>query len=187
TCSLLTNAWNFLSPDYRPNTTGAGAVVVDPTNLNSGADLTPIVQIDGALFTANQATDFVIGVLENDSGTTNGVVTVTIPKLSGWSITVSGITLTGVNQSGINGNSNVGGGTPNNNGSWNFRDDGANIIATSKAGVVIAKNDFSQVGFVATRLGATSNGTNQNLGVFIVGGGDSTPANNSAVTGFSAN
>lgn len=189
TCSVLLDAWN-VNPslaDFRPNGAGDGAIVLDPTNLSVGADLTPIVQIDGGLFTANQASDFLVGVLENGGGSTNGVITVTIPKLSGWSITVPGITLTGVNQSGVNGTSNVGGGTPNNNGSWNFRDDGANIIATSKPGVIIAKSDFSQVGFVATRLGATSNGTNQNLGVFVGGGGDTTPGNNSALTGFSAN
>ncbi len=189
TCSILVDAWNAnpVLADFRPNVAGDGAIVTDPTNLTVGADLTPIVQIDGALFTASQASDFLIGVLENGGGPTNGAITVTIPKLSGWSITVPGLTLTGTNQSGINGTSNVGGGTPNNNGSWNFRDDGANIIATSKPGVVIAKADFSQVGFVATRLGATSNGTNQNLGVFVAGGGDVTPGNNSALTGFSAN
>ncbi|MDZ4794932.1 MAG: hypothetical protein SGI83_11690 [Bacteroidota bacterium] len=189
TCSILVDAWNAnpVLADFRPNVAGDGAIVTDPTNLTVGADLAPIVQIDGALFAANQASDFLIGVLENGGGSTNGVITVTIPKLSGWSITVPGLTLTGINQSGTNGNSNVGGGTPNNNGSWNFRDDGANIIATSKPGVVIAKNDFSQVGFVATRLGATSTGTNQNLGVFVSGGGDVTTGNNSALTGFSAN
>lgn len=187
TCALLVNAWDFLNPDFRPNVAGPGSIITDPTNLNAGADLTPIVQIDGALFTANQASDFLIGVLENGGGATSGIITVTIPKLSGWSITVPGITLTGTPQSGINGTSNVGGGTPNNNGNWNFYDDGANIIAVSKPGIVIAKADFSQVGFVATRLGGTSNGTNQNLGVFISGGGDNSPANNSAVTGFSAN
>lgn len=188
-CSVLLDAWN-VNPslaDFRPNVAGDGAIVTDPTNLNAGADLTPIVQIDGALFTANQVTDFLVGVLENGGGGTNGVITVTIPKLSGWNVTVPGLTLTGVNQSGVNGTSNVGGGTPNNNGSWNFRDDGANIIATSKPGVIIAKADFSQVGFTATRIGTTSNGTNQNLGVFISGGGDNSAANNTAVTIFSAN
>jgi hypothetical protein len=187
TCSLLTNAWSFTNPDYRPNTAGDGAVITNPALLSVGADLSPIVQIDNALFTANQATDFLVGALENGGGATNGVITVTIPKLSGWNITVPGITLTGVNQSGVNGSSNVGGGTPNNNGNWNFKDDGANIVATSKPGVIIAKNDFSQVGFTATRIGSTSNGTNQNLGVFISGGGDNTTANNTAVTIFSAN
>ena len=98
-----------------------------------------------------------------------------------------GLTLSGIYQSGTNGTSNVAGGTANNNGNWNFRDDGVNIIATSKPGVVIAKSAFSQVGFVATRKGTTSNGTNQNLGVFISGGGDNSSANNSAVSGFSAN
>jgi hypothetical protein len=187
TCALLTNAWDFLNPDYRPNVAGAGAIVIDPTNLCAGADLAPLVEIDGGLFTANQSRDFLVDVLENCSCPTSGAMVITIPKLPGWNITVPGLTLTGVNQSGTSGSSNVNGGTPNSNGNWNFRDDGNNIIATSKPGVVLAKCDFAQVGFVATRKATTPNGTNQNLGIVLSGGGDTTPANNSTVSGFSAN
>jgi hypothetical protein len=187
TCSLLTNAWNFLAPDYRPNTGGAGAIVTDPANLSTGADLTPIVEIDGTLFTANQASDFLATILENGGGSTSGPITITIPKPSGWNITVPGLTLTGTNQSGVNGTSNVSGGTANTNGNWNFRDDGSNVIATSKPGVILGKGGFAQIGFIATRRATTSNGTNQSLVVSVAGGSDNSPANNSTVTGLSAN
>ena len=187
TCSLLVNAWNFTNPDYRPNVAGAGAAVTNPINLSTGADLTPIVEIDGGLFTANQSRDFLVDVLENGGGTTAGLITVTIPKPSGWNITVPGLVLSGVNQSGTNTTSNVSGGTPNTNGNWNFRDDGTNVIATSKPGIVIAKGGFVQLGFTATRKATTSTGTIQNLGVNLSGGGDNTPANNGTVIGFSAN
>ncbi len=187
TCSLLVNAWDFLNPDYRPNTGGAGSILTDPTNLSTGADLAPIVEIDGTLFNANQATDFLVDILENGGGATNGAITITIPKLTGWNITVPGLTLSAINQSGTSGNSNVSGGTPNTNGNWNFRDDGTNVIATSKPGIIIPKAGFVQIGFTATRKAATSTGTNQSLGVNIGGGSDNTPANNSTLVGFSAN
>lgn len=187
TCSLLTNAWDFLNPDYRPNVGGAGTLITDPTNLSAGADIAPIIEIDGALFSANVSRDFLVDVIENGGGATNGVITITIPKPTGWNITVPGLTLTTVNQSGTNGTSNVGGGTSNTNGGWNFRDNGANVIATSKPGTVIPKGGFVQVGFTATRKPTTSNGTNQNLAVNLNGGGDTSPGNNSAITALSAN
>jgi hypothetical protein len=187
TCSLLTNAWDFLNPDYRPNVAGAGAIVVDITNLSTGADIAPVVEIDNNLFNANQAADFLVDVLENGGGATNGIITITIPKPSGWNITVPGLTLTATPQSGTNTTSNVGGGTSNINGSWNFYDDGINVIATSKPGVVLPKSGFVQIGFTATRKGTTSGGTNQSLVVNLSGGSDNSAANNGAVVGLSAN
>ena len=183
TCSLLTNAWSFTNPDYRPNTSGAGSAVV--TNIQTAADLSTGVDIDEALFTPSQGRDFVVNVFEGGSGSTNGIITITIPKISGWNITVPGLTLSSTSQAGTNGNSDVFGGTTNNNGDWNFREDANNVFATSKAGVVIGKNGTSAVGFRATRKASTSTGTNQNLGVNISGGGDITPVNNGTVAGFS--
>lgn len=187
TCSLLTNAWNFLAPDYRPNTGGAGGIITDPTNLLTATDLTPLVEIDGGLFTANQSTDFLVDVLENGGGASNGIIIIIISLPSGWNITVPGLTLTATNQSGTNGTSNVSAGTANANGSWNFRTDGASVIATSKAGVVLPKGGFTQIGFTATRKATTSNGTNQSIVVNVSGGGDNSPVNNATVTGLSAN
>jgi hypothetical protein len=187
TCTLLTNAFDFLNPDYRPNTAGAGAIAI--SNLQTGPNLSPILEIDNSSFTANQSIAFVVNVTENGGGATNGIITVAIPKLTGWDITVPGLTLSGTDQSGTNGSSNVNGGTNNNNGSWTFKDNGSTIIATSKAGTVIARNGVSILGFGATRKTTTNNGTNQTLNVSITNGSgsDSTPANNSATLGFSSN
>ncbi len=186
TCDLLLNPWTFTNPDFRPNTTSAGTLVTT-AGTTSGANLTAIVEIDNSLFSANQATEFLVDPFEQGSGATSGTITITVQKPSGWNITVPGITLSATAVSGVNGTSNVSGGTANNNGNWNFRDDGVNVIATSKPGVTIAINGFAQIGFTATRKGTTATGTNQNLGVFISGGGDTTSADNVAVTQFSAN
>lgn len=183
TCSLLLNAWNFTAPDYRPNVGGDGALVI--SNVSAGADLINSVDIDGSIFSPNQAQDFIVNVLEIGGGSTNGTITVTISKLSGWNITVPGITLSGVNQSGVNGSSNVFGGTPNNNGNWLFREDANNVYAIIKAGNIIPLNGFSALGFTATRKATTGTGTSQSLSVTVGGGGDVTPVNNGSVTAFS--
>jgi hypothetical protein len=176
TCSLLVNAWSFTNPDYRPNTTGAGAIVTDASKLNVGPDLSPAVGIDNALFTANQAQDFVVFILENNTGSSNGQISLTIPAMSGWTL---------VPKSGTN---NYGGGTPVNNSSWTFVTDGSgNITATSNAGFVIERNGVYILGFTATRKAGTSSGSNQNLSATINGGGDVTTANNQTVQIFSAN
>jgi hypothetical protein len=179
-CDVLVNAWDFLNPDYRPNAAGSGGVI-------AGTDLVPLIEIDNALFTANQGQDFLADIIENGIGGSNGTITVTIPKISGWNITVPGLTLTAVNQSGTNTTSNTSGGTLNSNGNWNFRDDGTNIIATSKTGVTIPQGGFVQLGFRATRKATTPNGTNQSLAVNVSGGGDNDASNNGTVNTFSAN
>ena len=185
TCSLLTNAWSFTNPDYRPNPGFAGNPATDPANLNAGADLTPgVILSTGALFNPNQTKGIGIFILENGGGPTQGVITMTIPKLSGYTITVPGLTLTGTNQPGIDGTNADG---PYTNGSWLFKDDGVNIVATSKAGVVIPKNGFIQLGFNVTRPATTPNGTSQNLSVNISGGADVTPANNNTLSVLGTN
>jgi hypothetical protein len=195
TCSLLLDPWN-VNPtlaDYRPNTAGAGALVTDAANLSLGADIAPIVEIDNNLFNANESIDFLVDILENGGGATNGAVTITIPKPSGWDIRVPAatagnfLTLTGTAQTGFSVNSNVSGGTLNTNGNWNFLDDGNNIIAISKPGFVLPKSGFVQIGFNARRKAGTSTGTNQSLVINLSGGSDNSPANNGAVVGLSAN
>ena len=94
TCSLLVNAWNFLNPDYRPNTAGTGAILTDPTNLAAGADLLTYIDIDNTQFTPSQSFDFIANVAENGTGSTNGIISVVIAKPSGWNITVPGLVLT---------------------------------------------------------------------------------------------
>jgi hypothetical protein len=184
TCALLTNAWNFTAPDYRPNVAGAGSIVTDPTNLNAGVDLSPGVLISGNLFTSNQTRAVGLFILENGGGSTSGAITLTIPKLSGYTVTVPGLTLTSTNQSGTNGTNSEGDYT---NGNWNFRDDGTNIIATSKPGIVIEKFGFVQLGFNITRPVATPNGTQQSLSITVGGGSDATPLNDNALQALGTN
>lgn len=194
TCSLLADAWN-VNPalaDFRPNANFVSNdpnypsnPVDDPAQQSPGADLFPNIAIDGGSFNASQAQDFVVALGEAGGGATNGVITVTIPKLSGWVITVPGVTLSGTPQSGTSGTSNVFGGIPNSNGNWNFYDDGTNIIAVSKVGYVIPKFGEVIIGFTATRAAGTPSGTNQSLGVSV--SGDAVISNNSNLFGFSAN
>jgi len=184
TCSLLTNAWSFTAPDYRPNAAGDGAVLTNGTSLNAGTDLSPGVLITGNLFNANQTKGIGIFVLENGGGASSGPIVITISKLSGYTVTVPGLTLTSTNQSGTDGTNAEGAYT---NGSWNFKDDGVNIIATSKPGVVVPKFGFVQLGFNVTRPNTTPNGTSQSLGVTLSGGLDATPLNNGALQAFGTN
>lgn len=184
TCSLLTNAWSFTAPDFRPNTGGDGAVVTDANNLNAGVDLSPGFLVGANLFNANETKGIGVYALENGGGPSSGAIVLTIPKLSGYVLTVPGLTLTSTNQSGTDGSNDQGAYT---NGSWNFKDDGTNIVATSKPGVVIAKGGFVQLGFNLTRPTSTPAGTNQNLSVTLSGGTDATPLNNGALQAFGTN
>ncbi len=176
TCSLLINAWDFVNGDYRPNTAGAGALVTNPANLSLGADLALGIDIDNALFTPNPGSgpgfmyEFVVNVFENGGGATGGTITITIPLPSGWDITVD-----------TDNNSDVFGGTPNENINWNFATTGGNLIITSKTGYVIPKSGQAVIGLKATRKTTTSTGTSQSLSATVSGGGDAIPANNAAV------
>jgi hypothetical protein len=171
-CALLTDPWNANPSlaDFRPDAAFAGGnPLSDPAGLTSGADLNPFIDILGGLFTANESKEFNVFVLENNGGSSNGAITLTIPGLSGWTI-------------------NVGNTQASDNLNWNFTTapDGT-VTATSKPGQVVEKNGFRQLGFTAVRKGTTPTGTNQNLSVNISGGGDVTPGNNGQVTIFSAN
>jgi hypothetical protein len=182
TCSLLVDPWNAnpALADFRPNVGGAGALVVDPANLSTGADITPTIDIDNALFTPNpgvgSAFDFVVNIFENGGGATNGIITITIPMPSGWDISVPSTT---------SGTSDVFGGTANENSNWNFTVvANTSVTITSKPGVIIGKSGVAVVGLRATRRTTTSTGTSQSLSLTVDGGGDATPGNNSFVLGF---
>lgn len=184
TCALLTNAWSFTAPDFRPNTAGDGAVVTDPVNLNAGVDLSPGILLTGGGFNANQTKGIGIFILEGNGGASSGAIVLSIAKLPGFPITVPGLTLTNLNQSGTNGTNAEGDYT---NGDWNFRDDGTNIIVTSKPGVIIIKGGFVQLGFNVTRPVETPTGTNSNISATLSGGSDATPSNNNVLQALSAN
>ncbi len=178
TCSLLVDPWNAnpALADFRPNIGGAGALVTDAANLSTGADITPTVDIDNALFTPNQAYDFVINIYENGGGATNGEISVSVPMPSGWTISVPSTT---------SGTSDVFGGTPNENSNWNFVVvANTSVTITSKPGTIIGKGGQAIIGLRATRKATTSTGTSQSLSLTVNGGGDATPINNSNVTGF---
>jgi hypothetical protein len=173
-CDVLVNAWSFTNPDYRPNTGASSGAAL------SGADLTPGIQIETALFNANQTAELLVDIFENAVGNSNGTITVTIPVPSGFTLAVPSIaTLSSTPTSGTNGTSSFFA-TPYNNGDWNFSLSGGFVTATSKAGVSIPQNGVSELAFTIKRNSATPAGTNSNLVISVSGGSDSTPANNSA-------
>jgi hypothetical protein len=179
TCSLLLDPWNANAnlADFRPNAVGAGSILVNPASISNSADLTPLITIDDPLFTAGLSQDFVLNALETGSGTTNGQITITVFKPTGWDITFNPTAIS----------ANVNGGTVVTNAAWNFVDNGASVVITSKPGTLIAKSTETALGLVATRKVATPNGTNQSLSVSVAGGGDVKPNNNTTQTNLSAN
>jgi hypothetical protein len=179
-CDVLVNAWSFTNPDYRPNTGATGGAAL------SGSDLTPGIQIETALFNANQTAELLVDVFENAVGNSNGTITVTIPVPSGFTIAVPSIaSLSSTATSGTNGTSTAFA-TAYNNGDWTFSLSGGFITATSKANVSIAQNGSSTLGFTITRNANTPAGTNSTLVITVAGGSDNTPANNSANNSLSA-
>jgi len=173
-CDVLTNAWDFLNPDYRPNAGATSGAAL------TGADLTPGIQIETALFNANQTAELMVDIFENAVGNSNGTITVTIPVPSGFTLSVPSIaTLSSTPTSGTNGTSAYFA-TPYNNGDWNFSLSGGFVTATSKSGVSIAQSGVAELSFTIKRNASTPAGTNSNLVVTVSGGSDSTTENNSA-------
>jgi hypothetical protein len=172
-CDVLVNAWDFLNPDYRPNSGATSGAAL------SGADLTPGINLSTTLFSANQTAELVVDVYENAVGNSNGTITVSIPVPSGFTIAVPSIaTLSSTPTSGTNGTSTALQ-MAYNNADWNFSLSGTFVIATSKAGISIPQNGMSSLGFTIKRNTTTPAGTNTNLVVNVTGGSDSTPENNS--------
>lgn len=158
-------------------------------------DLTPTTDMDNLNFRSGENQDFIVNIFEILGSNTlqSPEVSFRINKISGWDITVPGLTLTTTNQSGISGTSNVGGGTPNANSKWYFRVSSTSpnsgyIIMTLKPGEIIPGNGGLQVGFNAARRSGTINGTNQNITVTIVAGsgGEENPNNNRVNTTITA-
>jgi hypothetical protein len=143
-------------------------------------DLTPTNDIDGLNFvTAGTNRDFVVNVYNINIGPTTAPVRVAISKLTAFDITYST----------SSGNSNVFGGTPNQNSDWTFTETSSFIIATSKSGIVINGNGQSVIGFTLTRKAGVANGTTQNITTSIAsgtGGGETPTNNNTAITNVTA-
>jgi hypothetical protein len=181
-CDVLTNAWDFLNPDYRPNGAGSGAAL-------AGCDLTPGIQISTGLFTANQTAEVVIDLFENAVGNSNGTITVTIPIPSGWEIALLGgpvVSATPVVGT-LNGTSAGNGGSAFDNTKWQFSIVSGNLVATSIAGFSVLSGSSAAIGLTAKRNATTPGGTNQSLSVSISGGSDIDANNNNSLTGLSAN
>jgi hypothetical protein len=180
-CDLLVNAWDFLNPDYRPNGAGSGAAL-------AGTDLTPGIQIETGLFTANQTAECVVDIFENAVGNSNGTITVTIPVPSAWTVALlGGPALTATPTLGtVNGSSAGNGGAPFDNTKWNFSLVGGNVIATSIVGYTIPAGGSASLGFTVKRNATTPAGTNQSLSITLSGGGDVDATNNGALNGLGA-
>lgn len=152
-------------------------------------DLTIAIGIDSPNFSTGQSRDFVLRLNELLAVTTTSTVTVRINKLTGWDITVPGITLSTSDQSGMSGNSAVGGGTANENGNWTFRQNSNFITITLKPGLNIAANGTAALGLTATRKTGTAPNSSQNLtGTILTGsGGDVFDGNNQSVSKITTN
>ena len=105
-------------------------------------DLTITLDIDALSFpTAGTSKDFVINLYEiNGTNATNPIV-FRINKLAAFTITYPT----------SSGNSNVFGGTPNENSNWTITENASFITVTAKAGVVIPAMGQAVVGFNITR------------------------------------
>lgn len=168
---------------------GITAIAIGSTSTASLLpDLTPTADIDDLSFATGQARDFTVNIFELVGSQTIGPVSFRLTRISGWDITVPGITLTSTDLSGSAGSSNVGGGTPHENDKWLFKQNSGFITATLKPGISIAGSGTATLGFTATRKSGTPTGTTQNITVTIVnGGGEVEISNNLSVTSITAN
>jgi hypothetical protein len=179
-CDILANAWDFVNPDYRPNSTaGSNGGSLAGTDLSTG------YEVANPLFGVGGCSDLLLDIVENGIGNSNGTISIIIPLAGlGWDVTVPGLTLSATPQLGTNGSNGLGSYT---NSNWFFSLQGGNIIITSKVGYSIAVSDFAQLGLVACRKAGTPTGTNQNLSASLSGGGDNNASNDGTTTAFGAN
>jgi hypothetical protein len=174
--------------------TGTMTTGIDAIGIGSIAagfpNLTPTIDIDDANFNIGQTMDFVVNVFEIANNITDGsTISFAITKPLSWTITVPGITLSGTNQVGVSGTSNVGGGTPNQNGSCLFRETGGFVIVTFQAAQVITGGSSAIVGFRVSRNAGVLSGVSQTLTTSLVNnsGGDITVSNNKTNIAITAN
>ncbi len=196
-----------------PSTLDATSVLGTPSNINTTGsittnanivpntytaytfgslvpDLTPTSEFDDLNFTAGQTRDFNINIFEILNVATNSsTVSFRLTRLTGWDITVPGLTLTATDQSGVAGSSNVNGGTVHENDRWLFKQNSGFITITLKPGNIITGGGLATLGFVATRKAGTITGTTQNITATITGGsgGEVDITNNRVITNISAN
>lgn len=70
-CDLLTNAWDFLNADYRPNGSGSGAAL-------TGSDLQPAINVGVSQFPNTTPQTLSVDLFELGVGNTNGTITLTL-------------------------------------------------------------------------------------------------------------
>jgi hypothetical protein len=177
------------------HSTLAGTMVNGITALAIGStasvssDLTPTVDIDDLSFATIQGRDFVVNIFEIIGAQTTGAVSFRVSRISGWDITVPGITLTASDQSGIAGSSDVVGGTTHENDRWLFKQNTGFITMTLKTGLSVAGSGQAILGFKATRKAGTVAGTVQNISATVItgSGGDTNATNNQVITSITAN
>jgi hypothetical protein len=180
-CDVLTNAWDFVNPDYRPNSAGSGGPL-------AGCDLSTGWEVENPLFGALACSDLLLDVVENGVGSSNGTITLLIQTNGlGWDIKLpGGAAIPASPTLGSDGTNNIGSYT---NSNWLFSyNSGTGVITiTSKPGYVVLQSDFAQIGLQACRKSGTISGTNQNLGASLSGGNDVNSANDGTTTAFGAN
>jgi hypothetical protein len=187
-CNVLTNAWDFLNPDYRPNPVGSGAAL-------SGCDLTPGISIETALFnpsTVTTAQELVVDIFENAVGNSNGTITVNIPVPPSFIVAVNGLaslpTSLATAAGGNAGTStNLGAPYDNTAANWKFYNSGSAlnpvITAVSQSGFTVPLGGQVSLGFTIKRKTAVPAGTNQSLNVGVSGGADTNGTNDGALNG----
>lgn len=190
--NTTTSKWESLGGTATGTLTGTGSIVVTgvtPDNYSAFTfgssdaiivpDLTPTIDIDELSFAEGIARDFVVNLYEINGGVAAGLIRFRITKLSSFDITYPT----------ISGTANVFGGTPIENGNWDFTENAGFITVTAKSGVVIAGNEYAVIGFNIQRKPSTLNGIVQNITATIVGGsgGETKTDNNIIITSVSTN
>ena len=182
--NLLTDPYSAtFNYDWRPNPAVSENPATDLTSVSGLTDLAAGFSITGGnLFLPNETKDLSFDIFSLAGSSSNGQIIVRIALLTGFQVTVKNLpTLTGTPTIGVAVAGFV-------NDKFTFETDGANIIAKSIPGYKLSKNDFKSLAFTVKRPATgTSSGTNQTLSGSVEGGGDTSPANNAAALGLSAN
>jgi hypothetical protein len=143
-------------------------------------DLTPTTDINSLSFASTGTSrDFIVNLYEINNVDATGLIRFRITKLSAFTITYP---LT-------SGNSDVFGGTANENGNWSFAENAGFITVTAKTGISILAGGQAKVGFNVTRKANVPSGNAQNITPTIIGGsgGEINTTNNQVVTTVTAN
>ncbi|WP_083769107.1 hypothetical protein [Dyadobacter fermentans] len=155
-----------------PKVSVVNAVAAGTPNLG------PTLGINSLGFGPGAVRDFVVNIHNIAQQNSNCSVYFLVSKIPGYNIQYQTTA----------GQSDVDGGTANNNDKWTFSENAGFITVTSKTGM--AAGEKSVIGFKISRNGGTTAGTTQTLNVIIPaagGGGENVLDNNQVITAFTAN